>query len=206
MRHLSLLLVGALSACASHNAPPAASSDSVQAATDTPTIGPNFAPVSTDGEAAAAVDPHDAARAAGTAQNTPAPPSTPATTGASDNSGNVPAATGNVAAMPAQSPRSSPYEADNSRVNARDRSGSTLTPMDQGSSEADRKLTQRIRQAVVSDSSLSFTAKNVKIITLNGKVTLRGAVKTDEERIRVSATAKQIAGDAQVESFLEVSK
>jgi osmotically-inducible protein OsmY len=113
---------------------------------------------------------------------------------------------GNAAALPAQSPPVSDYAADNSRVNARDRNGSTLTPMDQGSSEADRKLTQQIRQAVVADKSLSFTAKNVKIITINGKVTLRGTVKTDDERTKVASAAKRIAGDAQVESYLEVAK
>jgi osmotically-inducible protein OsmY len=113
---------------------------------------------------------------------------------------------GNAAALPVQSPPSSSYEADNSRVNARDRSGTTLTPMDQGSSESDRKITQRIRQAVVADSSLSFGAKNVKIITIGGKVTLRGAVKTDGERMKIAAAARKVAGDAQVENFLEVGK
>jgi len=125
--------------------------------------------------------------------------------GTSANSASVPT-NGNAAALPAQSPPTSDYAADNTRVNARDRNGSTLTPMDQGSSEADRKLTQQIRQAVVGDKSLSFTAKNVKIITINGKVTLRGSVKNDDERTKIAAAAKRIAGDAQVENYLEVSK
>lgn len=112
----------------------------------------------------------------------------------------------NATALPAQSPPPANYEADNTRVNARDRSGTTLTPMDQGSSETDRKLTQQIRQSLVKDSSLSFTAKNVKIITLNGRVTLRGAVKTEAERATISASAKKIAGDAQVENYLEIAK
>lgn len=122
-----------------------------------------------------------------------------------NNSASVPT-NGNAAALPAQSPPTSDYAADNTRVNARDRNRSTLTPMDQGSSEADRKLTQQIRQAVVADKSLSFTAKNVKIITINGKVTLRGTVKNDDERSKVAAAAKRVAGDAQVENYLEVSK
>jgi osmotically-inducible protein OsmY len=115
-------------------------------------------------------------------------------------------ATGNATAMPAQSPPSASYEGDNTRVNVRDRGGNTLTPMDQGSSEADRNTTQQIRRLVVGDSSLSFTAKNVKIITINGKVTLRGAVKTDDERMKVAAAARKVAGDAQVENYLEVTK
>jgi len=78
--------------------------------------------------------------------------------------------------------------------------------MDQGKSEADRKVTQQIRQAIVKDSSLSFTAKNVKIITQNGKVVLRGPVKTDAEKASIEAAARKVAGDGQVQSLLEVSK
>ena len=106
----------------------------------------------------------------------------------------------NATALPAQ-PSSEP---DNSRVNVRDRSSTALTPMDQGTSEGDRKITQQIRQAVVKDGSLSFTAKNVKIITINGKVTLRGPVKTDAERSAIELAAKKVAGASQVENFLEV--
>ena len=203
MRHLAILLVGSLGACASHEAPPAASAESVQAATATPSAGPSFAPVGSDAMAAAPAD----ARRPGTA---PGPQSRPAASTGTDTATAVdtmvPPSTGNATALPTQSPPSAAYEADNSRVNARDRSGATLTPMDQGSSEADRKTTQQIRQAVVGDSSLSFTAKNVKIITINGKVTLRGSVKSDDERMKVAAAARKIAGDAQVENFLEVSK
>jgi hyperosmotically inducible protein len=211
MRQFAVLIAASLAACAAHNSAPAASSKSVQTATDTPSNGPSFAPVSADGEAAAPSDPH-----ARTARRAPqAPATTPDTTNMSTPSGAtetgatngyVYPSTGNAAAMPTQSPPSATYEADNSRVNVRDRSGNTLTPMDQGGSETDRKLTQQIRQAVVSDASLSFTAKNVKIITLGGKVTLRGAVKTDQERMTIGATAKKIAGEAQVDNFLEVSQ
>jgi hyperosmotically inducible periplasmic protein len=89
-------------------------------------------------------------------------------------------------------------------VNARDKNGKTLTPMDQGPSEGDRKITQQIRQAVVKDGSLSFTAKNVKIITINGKVTLRGPVKTSAERSAIETAAENIAGVAQVDNQLDV--
>ncbi|HTA94417.1 MAG TPA: BON domain-containing protein [Polyangiaceae bacterium] len=211
MRHFSVLIAGALAACAAHNSAPVASSNSVQAATETPSSGPSFAPASSDGVAAAPAD----ARARTTKRAPQAPATTPDTTNmgapsrateSDATNGYVYPATGNAAALPTQAPPSATYEADNSRVNVRDRSGTTLTPMDQGKSEADRKLTQQIRQAVVSDSSLSFTAKNVKIITLGGKVTLRGAVKTDQERMTIGATAKKIAGEAQVDNFLEVSR
>lgn len=76
--------------------------------------------------------------------------------------------------------------------------------MDQGSSEADRKITQQIRQDLMKDKSLSFTAKNVKIITIDGKVTLRGPVKSDAERSAIEAAARRVTGN--VDSQLEISK
>lgn len=107
----------------------------------------------------------------------------------------------NAAALPVQNPSSAP---DNSRVNVRDKGGKTLTPMDQGPSEEDRKITQLIRQSVVKDGSLSFTAKNVKIITINGKVTLRGPVKTAAERSAIETAARNVTGVGQVDNQLEI--
>ena len=95
---------------------------------------------------------------------------------------------------------------DNTGRNVRDRGGATLTPGDQSETEADRTLTQRIRQAVVADDALSMTAKNVKIITVHGVVTLRGPVKTIEEKRTIEATAQQIAGADKVDSQLEISR
>jgi len=71
---------------------------------------------------------------------------------------------------------------DNTAKNVRDRSDSTLTPGDQSKSEADRETTRRIRRALTSNDQLSTDAKNIKIITVDGKVTLRGPVKTQEEQ------------------------
>src|ERR1044071_6788385 len=65
-------------------------------------------------------------------------------------------------------------QVDNSATNARDRSGETQTSGDQSNSSADLKTTQAIRQALMKDGELSMTAKNVKIVTANGQVTLRG--------------------------------
>jgi osmotically-inducible protein OsmY len=95
---------------------------------------------------------------------------------------------------------------DNTGRNVRDRGGATRTPGDQSETEADRTLTQRIRQAVVADDALSTTAKNVKIITVHGVVTLRGPVKTMEEKRTIEATAQQIAGADKVDSQLEISR
>jgi len=100
-------------------------------------------------------------------------------------------------------PQSQP---DNSRVNKREQGSNAPTPMDQGNGAADLKITQQIRQAVVADGSLSFTAKNVKIITTNGKVTLRGPVNSEQERNAIEASARRVAGDMNVDNQLEVKK
>jgi len=65
-------------------------------------------------------------------------------------------------------------EPDNIGINARDRSDLTLTPGDQGSSDSDRQITAEIRRAITANDQFSTEAKNIKIITINGKVTLRG--------------------------------
>lgn len=94
---------------------------------------------------------------------------------------------------------------DNTKVNKRDADSAALTPFDQGENESDLKVTQQIRQAVMADGSLSFTAKNVKIITLNGKVTLRGPVKTAAERTSIEGAARKVAGAGKVDNQLEVA-
>jgi len=94
--------------------------------------------------------------------------------------------------------------ADNTGRNVQDSSGATLTPGDQSESEADRALTQRVRQAVVADDSLSTTAHNIKIITINGVVTLRGPVNSAQEKANIDAKAQQIAGATKVDSQLEI--
>ena len=95
---------------------------------------------------------------------------------------------------------------DNTKVNERDTNSAAPTPMDQGNNASDLKITQKIRQAVMADGSLSFTAKNVKIITQNGKVTLRGPVNSEDERSRIEAAARKVAGTAVVDNQLEVKK
>src|ERR1700749_4989797 len=80
--------------------------------------------------------------------------------------------------------------ADNSKKNERDRNGQTKTSGDQSNSPEDIKVTQAIRQAVVKDSALSMTAKNVKIITTGGVVTLRGPVNSAEEKAKIEQFAK----------------
>jgi osmotically-inducible protein OsmY len=94
---------------------------------------------------------------------------------------------------------------DNTGRNVRDRNDATLTPGDQSESAADRSLTQEIRKAVVADDGLSTTAKNVKIITVDGRVTLRGPVNTAQEKAAIAAKAQRIAGATMVDDQLEVT-
>ena len=75
-------------------------------------------------------------------------------------------------------------DADNTALNQRDRSGETATSGDQANSSGDLKITQAIRQALVKDGELSTTAKNIKVITANGQVTLRGPVNNAQEKAR----------------------
>jgi len=198
MKYLGIFAAGVLAvACSSGSTTPAASAASIDRASSTPSNS-DFAPVANDGTASAASA--QSATQTGTHKAVTASPSAPAVSPAPES----PAPTvSNAAASPAQQP--SPGAApDNSRVNARDKDEKALTPMDQGGSEADRKITQQIRQAVMKDGSLSFNAKNVKIITVNGKVTLRGPVKTAAERSAIDAAAKSAAGANQVDNQLEV--
>ena len=94
--------------------------------------------------------------------------------------------------------------ADNTKKNQRDRSGETKTPGDQSNSSEDVKITAVIRRAIVRDHSLSMTAKNVKIITANGMVTLRGAVESGAEKAKIVELAQSAAGNAKIDSQLEV--
>jgi hyperosmotically inducible periplasmic protein len=94
---------------------------------------------------------------------------------------------------------------DNTDVNVRDRRGETLTTSgDEAEGAADRTLTQRIRQAIVADESLSTTAKNVKVMMINGVVTLRGPVNSLQEKGSIAATAQHIAGTNNVDNQLEI--
>ena len=93
---------------------------------------------------------------------------------------------------------------DNTAINERDRSDETKTSGDQSNSSTDLKTTQAIRQALMKDGELSTTAKNIKIIAANGHVTLRGPVKTAQEKAKIDQLAKSAAGGAQIDNQLDV--
>ncbi len=94
--------------------------------------------------------------------------------------------------------------ADNTKTNQRDRNANEPTADQQKENHSDRDVTQQIRRAIVKDKSLSTYAHNVKIVTQNGMVTLKGPVRSDEEKRAVEAKAAEIAGQDKVTSQLDV--
>jgi hyperosmotically inducible periplasmic protein len=95
-------------------------------------------------------------------------------------------------------------EPDNTASNVRDRNNSTLTPLDQGNSKADLDTTAQIRKGIIADKNMSVNAKNVKIITIDGQVTLRGPVNSAEEKRLIGDIANRIAHSENVDNQLEV--
>lgn len=95
-------------------------------------------------------------------------------------------------------------EADNTARNVRDRDDRTLTPLDQGNNKSDVDITARIRKAIIAEKNMSTNAKNVKIITTQGQVTLRGPVETLEEKRLIGELANTVASVANVNNQLEV--
>ena len=99
-----------------------------------------------------------------------------------------------------------PKDADNTAKNVRDRDDKTVTPMDQGGSEGDRTITAEIRKQITDSDALSMNAKNVKIITQDGVVTLRGPVKNAQEKTTVAGIARKAAGVKRVDDQIEVER
>jgi hyperosmotically inducible protein len=97
-----------------------------------------------------------------------------------------------------------PAPADNTRVNQRDQDANQPTADQQKDNRSDRDITQQIRRAIVKDKSLSTYAHNVKIITQNGQVTLKGPVRSDDEKRAVESKAVSVAGDGKVNNQLDV--
>lgn len=97
-----------------------------------------------------------------------------------------------------------PEEPDNTARNVRDRDDKSLTPLDQGNGKVDLDITARIRKEVMASNLLSMNAKNVKIITRDAHVTLRGPTHSAEEKRLIGEIAGRIAGNGNVDNQLEV--
>jgi len=131
-----------------------------------------------------------------------APQTKPSPAPASD----VPAASTQPAASPAASVETKPAEPDNTAVNQRDANAATKTPIDQKETQRDVNVTASIRKRVVDTEHFSINARNVKIITEDGKVVLRGPVNSAEEKEKIDAIAREIAGKDNVENQIEVKE
>jgi sporulation protein YlmC with PRC-barrel domain len=92
---------------------------------------------------------------------------------------------------------------DNTAQNARDRAENALTPLDQGSSTEDVNVSRRIRQKIVAAEGLSVNARNIKIITRDGRVTLRGPVNSEDEKRRIGQIVDEVAPAGGVDNQLE---
>lgn len=99
---------------------------------------------------------------------------------------------------------SAPPAKDNTAINERDEDGHTATPADQSNEQPDIDLTAKIRASVLEIEDLSVNGRNVKIISNDGNVILRGPVATAAEKDRIGEVAVRIAGDGHVTNELEV--
>jgi len=95
-----------------------------------------------------------------------------------------------------------PTKADNTKMNKND---GTATADSQTMSAADRELAQKVRKAITADKSLSTYAHNVKVIARDGLVTLKGPVRSEEEKTSVEAKAVEAAGAGKVTNELTVA-
>jgi osmotically-inducible protein OsmY len=104
----------------------------------------------------------------------------------------------------AQDPAQNAPASDNTKMNQRDRNPNEPTADQQQNNRSDRDITQQVRKALEADKSFSTYAHNVKVITQNGQVTLKGPVRSEEEKRAVEAKAAEVAGEGKVTSELTV--
>jgi osmotically-inducible protein OsmY len=95
--------------------------------------------------------------------------------------------------------------ADNTKVNTRDRAPGAVTADQQKDNAVDRDLAQKIRRSLVSDKALSTYAHNVKVVAQNGAVTLKGPVRSEQEKQDVEAKAVAVAGAGHVTNELSIA-
>ena len=93
---------------------------------------------------------------------------------------------------------------DNTKTNQRDRSDNAVTADQQKENRTDRELAKQITRAIAKDKSLSTYAHNVKIVVQNGAVTLKGPVRTEEEKKAIETKATEVAGEGKVTCELEI--
>jgi hyperosmotically inducible periplasmic protein len=109
----------------------------------------------------------------------------------------------NVLLAPASALAQTP--ADNTKVNTRDRAKGAVTADQQKENASDRELTRKIRRALMQDKTLSSYAHNVKVIAQGGQVTLKGPVRTEDEKRTVETKAAEVAGAGHVTNQMSVA-
>jgi hyperosmotically inducible protein len=98
-----------------------------------------------------------------------------------------------------------PEKTDNTSVNKRDRSSQEATADQQKGNPSDRELTRQIRRSITKDKSLSTYAHNIKVISQNGTVTLKGPVRSEEEKKAIESKAAEVAGASNVKNELDIA-
>jgi len=109
-----------------------------------------------------------------------------------------------LAFSPAPAAAQNPPKPDNTKVNKQDRAPGAVTADQQKENRTDRDLTQQVRKSVMADKSLSTYAHNVKIVAQSGTITLKGPVRSDEEKKAIVAKAEEVAGAGKVTDELTV--
>jgi hyperosmotically inducible protein len=94
---------------------------------------------------------------------------------------------------------------DNTKTNARDRAAGAVTADQQKDNARDRDVARKIRQSLMKDKALSRYAHNVKVVAQDGQVTLKGPVRSDDEKRTVEAKAVEVAGAGHVINQLSVA-
>jgi hypothetical protein len=165
---------------------------------------------STDPQAPQTAPPEDQQTAPQADQQTAAQPSAPQADPQPAAQPSAPQETQQAAPQADQQPvpqTASPADntpADNTKMNERDRNPNEPTADRQKDNRSDREITQQVRKAIVKDKSLSTYAHNVKVITQNGTVTLKGPVRSEEEKKAIEAKAAEVAGQDKVTNQLDV--
>jgi len=113
--------------------------------------------------------------------------------------------TGPVALFAQEAPSADQTSPDNTKVNKRDRKEGEPTADQQKNNQSDRDMARKIRRAIVADKSLSTYAHNVKVIVQNGEVTLKGPVRTEDEKKAVEAKAAETAGADKVRNEISIA-
>jgi hyperosmotically inducible protein len=94
---------------------------------------------------------------------------------------------------------------DNTKMNQGDANKDATTADQQKMNPADRNTTKQIRKSIMQDKSLSTYAHNIKIITQDGKVTLKGPVRSEDDKANIEAKAVAVAGAGNVSNQLEIA-